>query len=291
MTVDPNQNESSITLQPKPPKPEPVMQRYKLTIAYDGTNFHGWQKQEPPDGKPLRTVQGIVESTVIRTLGQPVNLVGASRTDAGVHALGQVAQFDAATRIPTERLAEAINSRLPVDVEVRHACVASPDFQAISGATSKQYRYRIFNATRRPLGMRHMVWHCWWDLDVPAMQTAAAKLVGTHDFAGFAAANHGRTSTIRTIFDCHIEQADDEVQIVVSGSGFLYNMVRIISGTLMEVGRGRFGPDVIDRVLASCDRTQAGITLPPQGLWLEWIRYDGVPGQPTADPAAEPVIE
>lgn len=261
--------------EPAVPKPEPVLKRYRLTVAYDGSYFHGWQKQEPADQKPLRTVQGVVESTIIRTLGQRVNLVGASRTDAGVHALGQVAQFDAATRLPTERLAEAINSRLPEDVEIRHACETTFDFAAISGARSKQYRYRIFNTSHRPLGLRNMVWHCWWQLDVAAMQDAAQRLVGEHDFAGFAAANHGRLTTVRTIFDCHIEKHHDEVHIVVSGSGFLYNMVRIIAGTLVEVGRGRFTPDVIDTVLQTCDRTKAGQTLPASGLWLEWIRYDG----------------
>lgn len=257
------------------PRPEPELRRYRLKIAYDGSYFHGWQKQEPVGQQPLRTVAGVVESTIIRTLGQPVNLVGASRTDAGVHALGQVAQFDAATRIPTERLAEAINSRLPDDVEIRHACVAPFDFAAINGARSKQYRYRIFNTTHRPLGLRNMVWHCWWDLNIENMKAAAAKLVGEHDFAGFAAANHGRLTTVRTIFDCHIEKHDEEVHIVVSGSGFLYNMVRIIAGTLVEVGRGRFTPDVIDTVLATCDRRQAGLTLPASGLWLEWIKYEG----------------
>lgn len=253
----------------------PVRRRYKLTIAYDGTDFHGWQKQES-QGEPqtLRTVAGVVESTLIRVMGQPINLVGASRTDAGVHAMGQVAQFDAATRIPIERMAEAINSRLPVDVEVRKAEYAPDDFQAISGAKSKQYRYRIFNSTHRPLGLRNMVWHCWWDLNVEKMADAARRFIGTHDFAGFTAANHGRLSTVRTVFDCRIERAGDEVHLVISGGGFLYNMVRIIAGTVVEVGRGRFEPDVVDKVLASGNRREAGTTLPPQGLCLEWIRYD-----------------
>lgn len=255
-------------------RPEPVMTRYRLVIAYDGTLFHGWQKQEPPDGMPLRTVAGVVESTLIRTLGQPLNLVGASRTDSGVHALGQVAQFDAATRIPIERLAQAVNSRLPEDVEVLQAEVASFDFSAISGARSKQYRYRIFNADHRPLGIRHLVWHCWWKLDVAAMNEGASRLLGEHDFAGLASIHHGRSTTVRTIHDCRVEVAGEEIHIVVSGSGFLYNMVRILAGTLVEIGRGRFKPEVIDNILAKADRTLAGPTLPAQGLWLEWIRYD-----------------
>ena len=265
-------------------KPTPEMKRYKLTIAYDGTNYHGWQKQKPPGApKPIRTVAGVLESTMIRVLGQPLNLVGASRTDAGVYALGQVAQFDAATRIPIERLAEAINSRLPHDIEVRKAEIAPPDFQAIGGAKSKQYRYRIFNSTRRPLWIRNMVWHCWWDLDVGRMAEAAKRFIGTHDFAGFTSANHGRLTTVRTVFDCRIETAGDEVHLVISGSGFLYNMVRIITGTVVEVGRGRFDPDVVDRVLESCDRRMAGNTMPPEGLCLEWIRYDEATSQPPVE--------
>ena len=255
--------------------PRPVL-RYKLVIAYDGTDFHGWQKQIPPDAPPLRTVAGEVEATLARLLGQPVNLLGASRTDAGVHARGQVAQFDASLRIPIERLAEAVNSRLPQDIEVVSAEVADANFDAISGCRSKQYRYRIFNTRRRPLDRRHYAWHCWTPLDVDRMNQAAARLVGTHDFAGFAAAGHGRLSTVRTITACRVERPDPdgpEVHIFVEGAGFLYNMVRIIAGTLVEIGRGHSDADMIDRAIETADRSQAGPTLPPQGLWLEWIEY------------------
>lgn len=254
-------------------RPAPSLCRYKLTLAYDGTLFHGWQKQEPPGQEPLRTVAGVVEGALVQALRQPIQLVGSSRTDAGVHARGQVAQFDAATRIPIERMAEAINARLPEDVEIVSAQIAPPDFNAIQQATSKQYRYRLFNTTRRPLEKRFYVYHCWTPLDLARMRAAAEKLVGTHDFVGFSAAHHDRLTTVRTIHACAIEVDQPEVHIVVSGSGFLYNMVRIIAGTLVEVGRGRFAPDVIDRVIATGDRRQAGPTLPPTGLWLEWIRY------------------
>jgi len=248
--------------------------RYKLTIAYEGTLFHGWQKQCPPDKEPLRTVAGEIESALQRLLRQPINLLGASRTDAGVHARGQVAQFEATSRIPLERMADAINSRMPPDIEIRSVEIAPPRFDVISGVRSKQYRYRIFNSHHRPLELRHVVWHGWIDLDIDRMNAAAAKLVGTHDFAGFAAAGHGRLTTVRTIFHCRVERGPEpEVHIVVEGDGFLWNMVRIISGTLVEVGRGRFDPEVIDRVIATGDRRQAGPTLPPEGLWLEWIEY------------------
>ncbi len=248
--------------------------RYKLTMAYDGTAFHGWQKQTPPDGPPLRTVAGVVEDALQRVLRQPIALVGTSRTDAGVHAKGQVAHFDAQpTPIPLEKLTKAINSRLPDDVEVLAAKPVPNTFDAISDATSKQYCYRIYNTARRPLHQRHCVWHCWTPLDIAAMAAAAARLVGTHDFEGFAAAHHGRSSTIRTVLRCDVTTDDPEVHIVIEGTGFLYNMVRIIAGTLVEIGRGRFEPGVIDRVLASRDRRQAGPTLPARGLCLEWVKH------------------
>ena len=264
---------------------EPQRGRYRLVVAYDGTLFHGWQKQRPPGQEPLRTVQGVVEAAVAEALQQPINLVGASRTAAGVHAQGQVAQFDAATRIPVQRLAAAINSRLPEDVEILAAARAADDFEAINQARSKQYRYRIFHATQRPLQQRNYVYHCWHNLDVAPMNAAAGRLVGRHDFAAFTAAGHERETTVRTIHLCAVEDHAAhgfefaatpvrEVHIIVQGNGFLYNMVRIIAGTLLDVGRGAMTPEEIDGVIASCDRRQAGPTLPPQGLCLEWIRYD-----------------
>ncbi len=254
--------------------------RYRLTVAYDGTLFHGWQKQRTPDGGEwLRTAQGVLEDAVARATKQPVTVVGASRTDARVHALGQTAQFDAATRIPIANMAAAINSRLPADLEVREAMIADPDFQAIGGARSKQYRYRIFNSSTRPLHRRNYVYHCWWPLNIEAMNAAAQHLVGEHDFTSLAGAGSPRQSNVRTIFACEVtrDQTNDEVHIVVSGNGFLYNMVRILAGTLLEVGRGAMLPDEMPPMLVGCDRRLAGPTLPPQGLWLEWIRYDDTP--------------
>lgn len=247
--------------------------RYKLTIAYDGSAFHGWQKQHPPGKEPLRTVQGVVEDAVLRLVKQPISLIGASRTDAGVHALGQTAQFDAVTPIPVERMAHAINSRLPADIEVRHVELAPPYFDCINDCVTKQYRYRLYNTIQRPLGIRHMVYHYYVPLDVERMNDAASRLVGMHDFEGFASARHGRQSTIRTIHACHIERHEQELHIVVEGDGFLYNMVRILAGTLIEVGRGYFEPGRVDEILRTTDRRLAGPTLPPDGLCLEWIRY------------------
>ncbi len=261
------------------PSPDPPT-RYKLTLAYDGSAFHGWQKQHPPGQEPLRTVQGELEAVLVRLLNTPtymLGLLGASRTDSGVHALGQVAQFDAHCPIPIERLARAINARLPNDMEVRSAEVAPPGFDCIGHVTNKQYRYRVYNAEHKPLWRRNAVFHCFGHtLDVGRMNDAARRLVGTHNVEGFAAAGHGRADTVRTIYGCEVltdPAYPHEVHVTIRGSGFLYHMVRIIAGTLIEVGRGRFEPTQIDRILESADRTLAGPTLPPQGLCLEWIAY------------------
>lgn len=266
--------------------------RYRLTIAYDGSRYHGWQEQRGPDGSPrVPTVQTAVRQALQHLARQPVTLHGASRTDTGVHALGQVAHFDADhLTVPIDRLPRAVNSRLPDDIEVRDAAIVDEAFDAISGARDKQYRYRLWNSERRPLAYRHTVYHCWTPLRVDAMRAAAAALVGEHDFAAFTNAGHGRLSTVRTLHACDVERhpltgsvGDEpppapgrgELHVVVRGNGFLYNMVRIIAGTLVEVGRGRFDADHVRRLLTEGDRRLAGPTLPPQGLCLEWIRYDG----------------
>ena len=261
--------------------------RYKLTVAYDGSAFHGWQKQQPKDQPWPRTVEGELEQALMRVLRQPpqvIGVLGASRTDTGVHAIGQVCHFNADTPIPLERLCKAINSRLPEDIDARRVEIVDDGFDAIRDATDKQYRYRILNAAHRPLGIRHLVYHEWATLDLEAMRDAAQRLVGTHDVEGFAAAAHGRTTTVRTIHACSIQEhplpggyaasgEGREVHVVISGSGFLYNMVRIVAGTLLEIGMGKMPPSRIDEVLATKDRRLAGTTLPPNGLCLEWIRY------------------
>ena len=261
---------------PRPPRP----QRYCLTVAYDGFAFSGWQKQKDTSSNPSstgwrRTVQGVLEEAVGVALQQPVNVVGASRTDAGVHALGQTVMFDALTRIPLNRLAQAINARLPEDVEVRDARLVVRNFNVIGDAQSKQYRYHIYNASSRPLHRRRYAYHCWWQVDVESMNQAAARLLGTHDFTAFAGAGSPRQSNVRTIHHCHVSRdvRNDEIHMVVAANGFLYNMVRILAGTLLEVGRGAMPVAQITRALDEKDRRLAGPTLPPQGLWLEWIRY------------------
>jgi tRNA pseudouridine38-40 synthase len=285
--------------------------RYKLTIAYDGTDFCGWQKQEPPAGrdiapekvmdeKPgeadarlvLRTVQEVVERACREVVREPVVVMGASRTDSGVHARGQVAAFTCSdqgqTGWPVERGAEplvrALNSRLPHDVLVVDAAPVAETFDPISDCTAKGYSYTLHVSPHRPLFDRWFVHHVWVPLDVPAMNTAAARLVGEHDFAAFAAAGHGRMSTVRTVYECRVEETETarqpgiepakRVRIEVSGNGFLWNMVRIIAGTLVDVGRSRLTPDDVSAAITSGDRRKAGPTMPAEGLCLEWVRYD-----------------
>ena len=315
------------------------MPRYKLTVAYDGADFCGWQKQEPQDpggaagagetgavrrarverlapGREgriaLRTVQAVLERAIREVVREPVTVTGASRTDGGVHGWGQVAAFTcsgdreaedaeeagAAGGAPggegagrrgggwpvsrgVETLVRAVNARLADDVLVRAAEVVAPGFDPIADCTSKGYSYTFHSASERPLWDRGYVCHTRHALDVAAMAAGARALVGEHDFCAMAAAGHGRSSTVRTVHACEVVElagaADNaqRVRIDVSGSGFLYNMVRIMAGTLHEVGRGRMAPEAIGDILASRDRRRAGPTMPPDGLRLEWVEYGG----------------
>lgn len=358
------------------------MPRYKLTIAYDGTEFCGWQKQFPhadavpdhlhgfkpgdpsdftSDGDPstsskeeaslpgrgidlpvddaaqrhasdplpasdspdrprreLRTVQSVVERAIRLVVREPIILNGASRTDAGVHARGQVAAFSTLESgqgrgWPADRgtlpLMRAVNARLPEDVLIRSIEIVPDDFNPIAGATSKGYTYTLWCADHRPLWPRRTAMHIWQKLGVPAMRDAAAALIGEHDFAAFAATGHGRQTTVRTVFGCEVidtsaptptqtappepdphawgpsptdapsalpgEAAGDiqHLTIRVWGNGFLWNMVRIIAGTLVEAGKGKSSPERIREALRTGNRRLAGSTLPAHGLCLEWIRY------------------
>lgn len=258
------------------------MPRFRLVVAYDGTHFHGWQRQDPPGAPSLRTVQGVLETAVATAVAHPVIVTGASRTDAGVHGFGQVAAFTAETRIPIGRLAMAINARLPRDVRVRSAEQVHRSFDPISDCVSKCYRYSIaygdLGTDGNLLFEKRYVWSTRNALDHTRMATAAAVLVGTHDFAGFAQASHGRETTVRSIYGCTvISPQPGRIIIEVAGSGFLYNMVRIISGTLVEVGRGKIDSAHVREALTTCNRAATGPTLPPHGLRLEWVRYGALP--------------
>jgi tRNA pseudouridine38-40 synthase len=255
--------------------------RYRLLLAYCGTRYHGWQRQPvletykgdpPPPGAGIPTVQETLATALAAVVGHPVSPVGSSRTDAGVHAKGQLAHFDTnQTQIPPESLRRAANHRLPEDILIRTIEPASDSFDAITAAISKRYQYFIWNAPDRNPFAPDLCWHRWQSLDVAAMQSAAARFVGEHDFASFARPGHGRQTTIRTIAQCHAAARGPRLVIGIEGSGFLWNMVRIIVGTLVEVGLGRRAPDDIPPMLAARSREAAGPTAPPHGLYLQWI--------------------
>jgi tRNA pseudouridine38-40 synthase len=254
------------------------MARYKLTVAYEGTDFHGWQRQNPPDAPPPRTVQAVLEEAISDVVRSPVTTLGASRTDAGVHAKAQVAAFTTDTTIDGDRLAAAISSRLPEDVRVIDAVEVAHDFDPIGHCIAKGYRYTLAHGRRepqtRPLFDRRVTAWTPYVLDVEAMKVAAEDLVGEHDFASFTRVHHGRESTVRRVDSCVVSVIDDGTcALDISGGGFLYNMVRIIAGTLMNVGSGRCQVTEIPSILAACDRSRGGVTMPPEGLCLEWIRF------------------
>ena len=251
------------------------MPRYKLTVAYEGTNFHGWQKQEPREKPPLRTAQGVLERVVSGVVREPVILTGASRTDSGVHAVGQVAAFSTSREIPIERLPRAITARCPSDLQVHSAELVDEAFDPISDAVRKQYGYTIQHGrVTPPLFDRRTIWRTHHDLDPELMKRGAQLLKGTHDFEAFANASHGRESTTRRIEKCEvIEITQNKLRIDVVGDGFLYNMVRIIAGSLLEIGRGARVPESITEAITHTDRTLTGPTLGPEGLCLEWIEY------------------
>jgi tRNA pseudouridine38-40 synthase len=276
-------------------------QRYKLLIAYRGTRYHGWQAQsaapdefpqESPEESiqepaladdllepapiasdaPAKTVQGELLRAVASVMRHPVKLIGSSRTDAGVHAKGQVAHFDTdRTQIPPESLRQAVNARLPADIVVHGIAPVPENFDAISSTRSKRYQYAIWNAQDRAPLMSDLLWHRWQKLDREAMQAAARQFVGTHDFASFARPGHGRNNTVRTVLECEMRWRSRLLVIGVEGTGFLWHMVRIMVGTLMEVGLGRFSPEQIKSMLEARDRAAAGPTAPAHGLYLQWI--------------------
>src|SRR5687767_2181185 len=216
-------------------------QRYKMTLAYRGTNYHGWQRQSvtesykgplPAEGDDIPTIQQLVRRAVESVVRHPVTLVGSSRTDARVHAKGQLAHFDTdQTQIPLDGLRRAINAALPEDITIRRLDPVDDSFDAIRSTTSKRYQYAIWNHTDRPTFFPDLVWHRWQDLNLDEMKEAAQKLVGEHDFTSFARPGHGRDNTIRTLLACGVSRRGNLLVIGVEGTGFLWNMVRIIVGT------------------------------------------------------------
>ena len=243
------------------------MKRVKLVVAYDGTAYHGWQIQP---GVP--TIEGELNQALSMLLKENIEVIGASRTDSGVHALSNVAVFDTDTLIPVEKLPYALNQRLPEDIRIQSAEAVALDFHPRHCDSRKTYEYRIFNAPF-PLPTRRLYAHFTYvPLDVEKMKQGAAYLIGEHDFKSFCAAASTVESTVRTIHQLTVEKEGNEIVISVCGSGFLYNMVRIISGTLMEVGRGRMAPEQVEQILDSKNRHAAGPTAPACGLTL--VKYE-----------------
>jgi tRNA pseudouridine38-40 synthase len=249
-----------------------AVRNIKLIVQYDGSKYHGWQIQP---GK--RTIQGELVEALSNLVGVRTRVHGASRTDAGVSALGQVALFEIDSPIPTENFPNAINGRLPRDIVVTAAEEVSPKFDLLGDVKSKLYRYTIYTGRHRHVLCLNRCWHIPKKLDVTAMNQAAQRLIGTKDFKSFASAADKREETVRTIFRCDVTRGQgsekDWVYVDVEGDGFLYNMVRNIVGTLVEVGLGRWTPEKIDEILQAKDRTAAGPLVPAHALCLMWIKY------------------
>lgn len=244
------------------------MKRVKIVVAYDGTNYCGWQVQ--PNGI---TIEGVLNRSLSNLLGEKIEVMGASRTDSGVHSLGNVAVFDTNTRMPADKIAFALNQRLPEDIVVQGSCEVPSDWHPRYQESTKTYEYRILNRTFRMPTRRLDTYFYHYPLDVEQMSEAASYLVGTHDFASFCAANAQVKSTVRTIYSCTAQKENDIITIRVTGNGFLYNMVRIIAGTLIEVGAGKRRPEEIKDILAAENRDAAGPTAPAQGLTMMGIEY------------------
>ncbi len=243
-----------------------------LILSYDGTAYHGWQTQ-----KNAVSVQETVTKAVSALLGQKVYVSGVGRTDAGVHARRYLANFHADCSIPLDRLPYAINARLPMDIAVTAAVEVPEDFDARFSCTRKEYTYLIYPGRMRDPFENHRSYFYPYPLDVDAMERGAQYFVGRKDFASVRSVGTPVKSTVREIFYCHADRLGPLVRIRVCADGFLYNMVRAIAGTLLYVGQGKTAPEQVADILASCDREQAGPTLPPQGLFMSRLWYENTP--------------
>ncbi|MGV3486986.1 MAG: tRNA pseudouridine(38-40) synthase TruA [Tuberibacillus sp.] len=246
------------------------MQRIKCTIAYDGTNFSGYQIQ--PNG---RTVQGEIEKILTRIhKGHSVRITASGRTDAGVHAKGQVIHFDSSLDIPEEGWLRALNSQLPGDIQTLRVEKVDSDFHARFNSKMKEYRYRLLLSREKDLFRRHYVHHVPEVLDVDSMRIAAELIVGEHDFTSFCASGTSVVDKVRTVYELELMPVGDELVVRVVGNGFLYQMVRIIVGTLLEVGKGKMDPAMVQEIIEAKDRRKAPSTAPPQGLYLWQVNYE-----------------
>lgn len=243
------------------------MRRIKLVVAYDGTDYCGFQVQN--NGA---TIEGELNKALSDLFQEEIHVIGASRTDSGVHAYCNIAVFDTSTRMPAEKIYCAINQRLPKDIRVQSSEEVEPDFHPRHRDTRKTYEYHIYNTpVQNPLKQRYAHWN-YHNLNVNSMKEAAAYLVGEHDFKSFCNTASTAESTVRTIYEVQVEKKDSDIVIRVCGNGFLYNMVRIIAGTLLEAGRGRIQPWEMENILNAADRQAAGPTAPACGLVL--VKYE-----------------
>jgi len=247
------------------------MRNLKLVLTYDGTKYHGFQIQR---GTGLPTIQGTLEKALSILTQEKISVIGAGRTDAGVHAQGQVVNFHSNTTVPTERFPLAINSLLPEDIAVLKAEEVTTDFHACFSAQRKTYCYTFYQAKIRDPFWRYYSYHVPVTLNVAEMQQACPEFIGEHDFSAFCASGSSVKDFTRTIYSCSIEKEEKIVRFIVSGNGFLYNMVRIMAGTLLEVGQGKRQAEDVSVLLQSGQRKLAGITLQPQGLSLLLVGYD-----------------
>lgn len=249
---------------------EQRMRRIFLSIAYDGTNYCGFQVQ--PNGI---TVQEVLNRALTELLGTETRTIGASRTDAGVHARGNAAVFDTTARMGGDKFAFALNTRLPDDIKIQGSCEVPNEFHPRYTDTIKTYEYRILNRMFPDPTRRLDSLHWYGPLDLDAMRRAASYFVGEHDFRSFAASGFSSGTTVRTIYEADLMKEEDLIRFRITGNGFLYNMVRIIAGTLLAVGKGDIGADRIPSILEAGDRQAAGDTAPAHGLTLMKIRYPG----------------
>ena len=245
------------------------MRRIRLIVAYDGTDYCGWQIQ--PNGM---TIEEVLNEKLKKLTGEDIHVIGASRTDSGVHARGNVAVFDTESPIPPERMAYALNQKLPEDIVIVRSDEVPEDWHPrYQHDVRKTYEYHIYNApVMDPLKRRYSTFVSF-PLDVEQMRQGAAYLTGEHDFASFCNVRTNVESTVRKVEELEIRQSGRDITIRITGSGFLYNMVRIIAGTLIHVGRGFYTPEKVKEILEARERTEAGVTAPPEGLVLAEIRY------------------
>lgn len=244
------------------------MRNIKLTIQYDGTAYHGWQIQSN-----ALTIQEVIEKSILRVTGERPKVTGCGRTDAGVHALNYVCNFFSDTKIPINKIAAALNSGLPPDIVCKSAQEVPMNFHAADSAVKKRYTYRILNSEFNDAFMNKYVWHLRGTLDFDNMVKASKAFLGEHDFLGFASSGFSVKTTVRTIYSLELNKSGELITMDITGNGFLYNMVRIIAGTLVFVGCGKIKAEDMEKIILSRDRRKAGITAPASGLFLSEVYY------------------